>query len=168
MTVNKLFFLSENFNQSIKKTIKKMSNKCINCNKTVYEMDQVIGCDSVIHKTCFYCMETDCKTKLTVQTYSGVNKKLYCQQHFKEMKSKGSFIKKEEKKEVNKNEKKTPPIPEKKETEKKTPPIPKKKEEKEEIKKPQIPKKTEVYKKEEKMEILINSYQITEDVTVKK
>jgi hypothetical protein len=69
-----------------------MSKKCVTCAKTVYLTEQVGGCDVPIHTTCFYCQFPGCSVKLQIQTYAAVDKKLYCQSHFKELTAKKKYV----------------------------------------------------------------------------
>lgn len=55
------------------------------CDKTVYVLEK-IECDGrVFHKTCFKCEH--CKRTLSLGNFAGLQGKLYCKPHFKQVKA---------------------------------------------------------------------------------
>ena len=59
------------------------NEKCKACNKTVYEMEKLSMEQNVFHKTCFKC--TKCGKVLRAGDYAGINGKVFCKPHFKQL-----------------------------------------------------------------------------------
>jgi len=69
---------------------KPTSNKCTECNKTVYPNERIAPNDVLLHKTCFKCVT--CKCQLKLAKYARNNGKFYCEPHFKQaMQSSGTY-----------------------------------------------------------------------------
>lgn len=59
------------------------SNKCTQCDKTVYPVEQTTVESKVFHKTCFKCAH--CHNTLKLGNYAALDGKYYCKPHFKQL-----------------------------------------------------------------------------------
>lgn len=66
------------------------SEKCTQCNKTVYPMEKMEVAGRLLHKTCFKCCK--CNSQLNVGRFSIGGKDMYCMTHYKQaFREKGTY-----------------------------------------------------------------------------
>jgi hypothetical protein len=59
------------------------SEKCVVCEKRVYEMEKMAADGKVFHKGCMKCEH--CQKSLGLGNYAALNGKYYCKPHFKQL-----------------------------------------------------------------------------------
>lgn len=73
-----------------KKRFEGTSEKCTQCNKTVYPMEKMEVAGRVLHKTCFKCCK--CNSQLNIGRFSIGGKDMYCMTHYKQaFREKGTY-----------------------------------------------------------------------------
>ncbi|XP_068217996.1 uncharacterized protein [Palaemon carinicauda] len=66
------------------------SEKCTQCNRTVYPMEKMEVAGRLLHKTCFKCCK--CNSQLSVGRFSIGGKDMYCMTHYKQaFREKGNY-----------------------------------------------------------------------------